>query len=120
MSTNTLTAETPQQSTFRIPFISNFLTWSKNQEENRILWVCISLAGHGCVLTPLTVLAVAFAGMSMTLFMLALIAMALSLVTNLAAMPTKVTIPALALSIVIDIAVVIACFFSGFSLANGY
>jgi hypothetical protein len=102
----------PSKSRFNVPFIANFLNWSKEQEDNRILWVCIALAGHGCVITPLTVLAVAFAGMNLYLFMLALIAMGISLVTNLAAMPAKVTIPVFLLSVLIDIVVVVAAIVS--------
>src|SRR4051812_38618643 len=70
---------------------TNFMNWCKGQEENRLLWLGVSLAAHGCILTPLTVMAVLLAGNNITLFMLAIVAMAMSLVTNLAAMPTKVT-----------------------------
>jgi hypothetical protein len=106
----------PVEKKFTLPVISKFLNWSKNQEENRILWVCIALAVHGCALTPLTVLAVAFAGMNLYLFMLALIAMSIALVTNLAAMPTKYTIPAFALSVVMDIVIIAVTCITGFNL----
>lgn len=99
---------------------SRFMNWCKNQEQNRLLWLGIALAGHGCILTPLTVMAVLLAGTNMILFMLALVAMGLSLVTNLAAMPTKITIPVFFFSILIDIAVVIAAIVIGFDITTTY
>lgn len=100
--------------------MKRFFTWSKEQEENRFLWIGIALAGHGCILTPLTVMAVLLAGTNMFLFILAIVAMGMSLVTNLAAMPTKVTIPVLVLSILLDIAIVISCLAIGFDITTTY
>lgn len=96
------------------------MTWCKGQEENRLLWLGIALAGHGCILTPITVMAVLLAGTNMILFMLALVAMGISLVTNLAAMPTRVTIPAFFFSILIDVAVIIAAIVIGFDITTTY
>ena len=90
-----------------------FANWCEGQQENRIMWIGIALAGHGCVLTPLTVMAVLVAGNSLALFMAATAAMAMAVVTNLAAMPTKVTIPVFFLSVLIDILIVSAAV-SGF------
>jgi hypothetical protein len=88
--------------------LSRFAAWCEGQQENRIMWIGIALAGHGCVLTPLTVMAVLVAGNSLALFMAATAAMAMAVVTNLAAMPTKVTIPVFFLSVLIDIVIVAA------------
>ena len=88
---------------------SRFMTYSKGQEHNRIMWVGLVLAIHGCALTPITVMATLFAGPNFFLFMTAMVAMGIALVTNLAAMPTKITIPAFALSVLIDIVVLISC-----------
>lgn len=87
--------------------LERFLTWSQNQQENRFLWIGIALAGHGCALTPITLYFVILAGMNFTLFMLALGAMAMAVVVNLAALPTKVTIPVLLLSALVDVTVII-------------
>ena len=92
---------------------TRFINWCKDQQENRLLWLGIALAGHGCILTPITVMIVLFGGLNFPLFMLAMIAMGMSLVTNLAAMPTKVTIPVFILSIVIDIAIVVSAIAMG-------
>lgn len=86
---------------------SKFMTWCENQQENRFMWLGIALAGHGCVITPVTVFFIVLGGLSLPLFMIALFSMALALVTNLAALPTKITIPALALSILVDVAVLL-------------
>ena len=85
------------------------MNYAKGQEKNRLLWVGIILAAHGCILTPLTVMFTLLAGPNFILFMTGMVAMGIALVTNLAAMPTKVTIPAFAFSLVIDIAIVILC-----------
>src|SRR5689334_4737054 len=87
---------------------TRFINWCKCQQENRLIWLGVAVAGHGCVITPLTVFAVAMAGNSLVLFMLAIFAMAIALVTNLAALPTKITIPAFILSILIDIGILIS------------
>jgi hypothetical protein len=92
---------------------SRFATWTIGQQENRLLWLGVSIAGHGCFLTPLTVIVVAFTGMNLLLFMSAMVAMTMSLIVNLAAMPTKITIPVLILSIVIDVLVIVSAFTFG-------
>ena len=87
---------------------TKFMKYCKGQESNRLMWVGIVLATHGCILTPVTVMITFFAGQSFVLFMTGMIAMAIALVTNLAAMPTRITIPAFVLSIVIDFFVIIS------------
>lgn len=86
-----------------------FLNYCNEQERHRLLWVGVILAVHGCALTPLTVMATLFAGPNFLLFMTAMVSMGIALVTNLAAMPTKVTIPAFALSLLIDILILFSC-----------
>jgi hypothetical protein len=100
---------TQTQTADRTSLLERFMNFCRNQEHNRLLWVGIALAVHGCALTPLTVMATLFAGPNFFLFMTAMVAMGIALVTNLAAMPTRVTIPAFALSIVIDIAILVSC-----------
>lgn len=84
-----------------------FINWSKNQQGNRLLWLSVALAGHGCVITPVTIYFIVFAGLSLPLFMIALFAMAFAVVVNLAALPTKITIPALVFSILVDISILL-------------
>jgi len=123
MSTTTLNQTIAATYTEKEPSVSvlkKFMNWCKAQDENRFMWIGIALAGHGCVLTPLTVMAVLLAGTNMFLFVLAIVAMGMALVTNLAAMPTKITIPIFILSILIDIAIVIACIGIGFDITTTY
>src|SRR5438045_7589581 len=87
---------------------TRFFKWCTNQEKNRLMWIGIALTAHGCILTPITVAAVLLTGNNFVLFMMAISAMGLSLVTNLAAMPTKITIPAFIFSILIDASILIA------------
>lgn len=91
----------------RASLFSRFITWCEGQEENRLMWLAFALGGHGCVLTPLAILMIAaFGGMNLVLFMIALAAMAMALIVNLAAMPTKITIPVLFLSVLVDLVVI--------------
>ena len=76
-----------------------------------MLWLGIILAAHGCILTPLTVMGVMFTGNNLYLFVLAIAAMGMTLVTNLAALPTRITIPVFLLSILIDVAIVVSSAF---------
>ena len=87
---------------------TQFINWTKGQEQNRLLWVGLIIAAHGCILTPITVMAVLVGGApSLSLVVLAIIAMGMALVTNLAAQPTKVTIPVFLLSVVLDVAILV-------------
>jgi hypothetical protein len=93
----------------RSSLVTRFMNYCNEQEANRLFWLGIILAVHGCVLTPITIMATLFAGPNFFLFMVGMAAMGLALVTNLAAMPTKVTIPAFAISVIIDIAIIVSC-----------
>lgn len=89
---------------------STFISWCKAQEEDRMLWTAIMLFVHGCVLTPITVLIVAMTGINMILLTTSIFAMTFVLITNLAALPTKYTLPTFILSIIIDVLVIAAAF----------
>ena len=104
----------------KISVYRKFLAWTDGQENNRLLWLGIALSAHGCIITPLTVMAVLLAGTNMFLFVLAIVAMGASLVTNLAALPTRITIPVFILSTLIDIAIIFSCVFIGLDIANTY
>ena len=87
-------------------FITRFFAWCETQEPNRYGWLAIIIAIHGCVLAPITVLVLAAGTNSMILWAMAIGSMAMALVTNLAAMPTRITIPVFFLSIIIDFAII--------------
>lgn len=104
----------------RVSLLSKFFRWSIGQEKNHLLWLGVILTLHGCIITPLTVMAVLLAGTNLALFVIAIVAMGMSLVTNLAAMPTKITIPVFVLSVVIDVVVVGLALAHGLNVASTY
>jgi hypothetical protein len=97
--------------------ITRFTHWCTEQEKNRLGWLGGILAVHGCVLTPITLFAIILSGTYFPFYVGALVAMGMAVVTNLAAMPTKVTIPVFFFSVLIDIAIIIGCISIGFNLA---
>ncbi len=91
----------------QVSLIHRFFNWCATQQKNRLLWVGAIIAGHGCIITPITLLFIMLAGNNMALWPFAMVAIAMSLVTNLAALPTRITIPVFLLSLLIDLALVI-------------
>lgn len=91
------------------PIWVRFIFWCKNQDEFRFMWLAVMLFSHGCLLTPLTLYVVIGTGNSSLAWAFAIAAMAMSLVTNLAALSTKITIPTYFLSLAIDLAVIAVC-----------
>ena len=87
-----------------------FIDYSEKQQFNRLLWLAIGLAGHGTFFTILTLAVVILTGNLFSLFAIACFAMVAVVIVNLAALPTKITIPVLALSVLADLAVIIAAF----------
>ena len=100
----------------KISLPTRFFRWCSGQEQYRLAWLAAILAIHGCILTPITVLAVFAGGNSIVMWPFAIGAMAIALVSNLAAMPTKYTIPIFFLSVLIDVALIgigLASYFAG-------
>ena len=87
--------------------VSKFLTWSADQQENRLGWQGIGLLVLGCFLTPLSVLMMSLTGANLFFILIAIVAMEVTLVLDLTAMPTKITIPAFFLGVVADITIII-------------
>ncbi|HYH14167.1 MAG TPA: hypothetical protein VD794_03040 [Flavisolibacter sp.] len=96
---------------------SRFINWCEGQQKNRFIWLAVALFGHGCALTPLTLFAVILSGNLLFFWIMAIIAMMSALVTNLAAMPTKYTIPAFLFSIVMDLVIIASCIAMGFDIS---
>ena len=96
--------------------VQKFLAWCESQNENRIAWLAIALAGHGCVITPITMFFIMMAGNNFVYWPLAMGAMTMCVIVNLAAMPTKITIPLFVLSLVIDLVIIANCVAAGLSL----
>ena len=100
--------------------LKRFMQWAEDQEKYRFGWVAGILAGHGCIITPLTLFAIILSGSNIVFFIAAIVAMMTSLVTNLAALPTKYTIPAFFISILVDLAIIASCVAIGFDITGTY
>lgn len=87
---------------------TRFINWAASQEDNRFLWLALGVGGHGCAITIITMLVVMFTGNQFIFWPLAIAAMTMTLVSNLAAMPTRITIPIFFLSVLIDLGIIIA------------
>jgi hypothetical protein len=123
MATTTLNqtiATSYSEKTSKVSLITRFMNWCRGQEKNRLLWLGIALSAHGCIITPITIMVVLLAGTNLFLFILALVAMGATLVTNLAAMPTRITLPVFILSTLVDIAIIFSCVFIGLDIARTY
>jgi len=90
--------------------LARYLSWVKNQEKNHIAWLGISITAMSAVFFPITMSAILFNGADFKLIIGAMISLSLVVITNLATLPTKYTIPALALGVLMDIALIIASF----------
>lgn len=86
---------------------TRFFNWCASQEKYRFGWLAAIIAGHGCLITPLTLMFVMLGGNQPIAWAFAIGAMGMSLISNLAALPTKFTIPIFFFSLLID-AVLIA------------
>jgi len=94
----------------RITVFTRFMDWTKNEEKNRIGWVGISITAVAAIFFPITMSVVLINGAIISLIMGAMISMVAVVITNLAAMPTKYTIPALMLGILVDIVLIAISF----------
>ena len=94
-----------------VSFISRFFKWAAAQDaEHHIVWTAVSLTLMAAVFFPFTMAAILFNGASFPLIIAAIAALALVVSVNLAAMPTRYSIPALLIGIVINIGAVIVSF----------
>ena len=94
----------------RSTVITRLVDWTKNQEKNHIAWVGISITVMSAIFFPITMTAILFNGAMLSLIMGAMISLSAVVITNLAALPTKYTLPALLLGIVMDIALIVISF----------
>lgn len=102
-------APTYSQSAAKKSLWKRFISWADSQEENRFGWTAFAIAGHGCVFTIITIAVILATGNNFIFWPFAIAAMATSLITNLAAMPTKITIPTLFITVLIDVAIIAIC-----------
>lgn len=95
---------------FRRPALgpwARFIEFAEKQEFNRLLWLALGVLGHGTVFTIGTMAVVLMNGAVFPLVAITCFSMVMVLVVNLAALPTKITLPVFALSLLIDLAVIV-------------
>ena len=97
----------------KVSLVKRFISWADKQEEYRFGWVAFSIAGHGCIFTVLTSLAIVFTGNHFIFWPFVIGAMAICVLVNLAALPTKITIPVFFFSLVIDLVIIAICIVNG-------
>lgn len=85
-----------------------FIKWCEGQEVYRLGWVAGILVVHGTVITIITMMVVAATGNHFIFWPIAIVAMGACLITNLSAMPTKVTIPTFFISVLVDLGIIIS------------
>lgn len=88
--------------------IAHFSNWCEKQQSKRLFWLGLALGLQGCVLLPLSMMASLLAGTNLVLLLMTFASIVMNVIVNLAAMPTKITIPVFFLGILIDIAVIIS------------
>lgn len=109
-----------QKSSTATPLWNRFIKWADGQEEHRFGWTAAILAGHGCIMTVLTTMAIVFTGNEFIFWPFAIGAMAMCLISNLAAMPTRITIPVFFFSLLIDVTIIAVCLINGINMEATY
>ncbi len=89
--------------------ISRFLNWCDLQEPSKIKWIGFSILGYIGGIIPLTAMLIILSGNSFALWLIIIIAETAVLSVNLSAMPTKITIPTLFVSIGISVVILLYC-----------
>jgi hypothetical protein len=108
----------PSHQTFReadsVSLWEKFISWCEGQEKYRFGWLAASFTIHGCVLTILTMFAIILSGNHFIFWPFAIAGMGMTVITNLSALPTKITIPVFFLSVLIDLVIIALCAALGF------
>ena len=90
----------------RISAWQKFIAYCESQQHNRLMWVALGIACQGCVMVPITLMCIIINGNNFNLWVSTLIAFVIVEISNLAAMPTKYTIPAFYLALLIEVATI--------------
>lgn len=89
--------------------LTTFIKWSTKQEPKRLSWLATILVTQACIMVPVTLFVLSHTEMDFIFWVMPVIAIVMCLVTNLAALPTKITIPVFFISIAIDLFVLVSC-----------
>ena len=87
--------------------LMKFFRWADEQQFERLLWLGFTFMFHSCVLTPLTVMAALTSGSDFWVVIGAVLSISIVVITSLAALPTRITIPVFFLSVVIDLVLIV-------------
>lgn len=89
---------------------ARFMEWSEAQEERRFFWITINFLGCIGMMLPATITAILLlANNDFTFWLLACIVNVPVLALNLAAQPTKITVPLLAFAVIANLGIILAC-----------
>jgi hypothetical protein len=89
-----------------------FFKWAESQDQqNHVGWVGITVTAMSAVFFPLAMAFILINGASFGLIIAAMAALALVVVTNLSALPTKYTIPFFILGVLTDLVIIVISFF---------
>jgi hypothetical protein len=92
--------------------VSRFFQWSAGEDvERHIGWVGITVTIMTAIFFPLTMAVILHNGASFGLIVAAMVSLTMVVITNLAALPTKYTIPFFFLGILIDVVAIGFSFF---------
>lgn len=92
--------------------LSRFFKWAAGEDEERhIGWVGVTVTVMTAICFPLTMSVILLNGAVFGLIIPAMVSLVLVVITNLAALPTKYTIPFFFLAILIDLVVIGVSFF---------
>lgn len=86
------------------------MEFANTQEVNRVGWIGGSLMVQSAVVYPITMFILYLNGFPFALVMVAALALVLITAINVAGSPAKVIIPALAISILIDLVAIVLSF----------
>ncbi|HEX4851515.1 MAG TPA: hypothetical protein VFV08_11945 [Puia sp.] len=101
-----------QEARPKTSIFSKMIKWAERQDKiNHVSWVGISVMVMAGVLFPVTMTVVLLNGAAFSLIMTSMVALVLVVVSNLAALPTKYTIPFLLLGTLIDLGAIVCSFF---------
>ncbi|HEY4875542.1 MAG TPA: hypothetical protein VIH86_08230 [Puia sp.] len=101
-----------QLATKRKNLFSKFNEWAAVEEaEFHVAWVGAAVISMAAVFFPLTMTLVLFNGASFGLIIASMASLTLVVITNLAAMPVKFTIPFFVLGVLADVVIIFTSFF---------
>jgi hypothetical protein len=93
--------------------IERFLDWATKEDvKHHIGWVGLSIIVMTAVFFPITMAAILFNGASFGLIVASMVPLVLVFVTNLAALPTRYTIPSLFVGVLAELIIMVISFWA--------